>query len=52
MGRPKGSRNKKDSLTSYMLQSNFEKQLEGAPICRNSNRGWVNWGQKNDYPQK
>ena len=52
MSRPKGSRNKKDSLTSYMLQSNFEKQLEGAPICRNSNRGWVNWGQKNDYPQK
>ena len=52
MGRPKGSRNKNDSLTSYMLQSNFEKQLEGAPICKNSNRGWVNWGQKNDYPQK
>lgn len=52
MGRPKGSRNKKDSLTSYMLQSNFEKQLEGAPVCRNSNRGWVNWGAKNDYPQK
>ena len=52
MGRPKGSRNKKDSLTSYMLQSNFEKQLEGAPICKNSNRGWVNWGQKNDYTQK
>ena len=52
MARPKGSKNKKDSLTSYMLQSNFEKQLEGAPICRNSNRGWVNWGQKNDYPQK
>lgn len=52
MARPKGSKNKKDSLTSYMLQSNFEKQLEGAPICRNSNRGWVNWGLKNDYPQK
>lgn len=52
MGRPKGSRNKKDSLTSYMLQSNFEKQLEGAPVCRNSNKGWVSWGAKNDYPQK
>lgn len=52
MARTKGSKNKKDSLTSYMLQSNFEKQLEGAPVCRNSNRGWVNWGQKNDYPQK
>ena len=55
MSRTKGAKNKndkKDSLTSYMLQSNFEKQLEGAPICRNSNKGWVNWGQKNDYPQK
>ena len=55
MSRTKGAKNKnykKDSITSYMLQSNFEKQLEGAPICRNSNKGWVNWGQKNDYPQK
>lgn len=52
MARTKGAKNKKDSLTSYMIQSNFEKQLEGSPICRNTNRGWVSWGQKNDYPQK
>ena len=51
MSRTKGAKNKK-TLNSYMLQSNFDKQLEGAPICRNSNRGWVNWGQKNDYTQK
>ena len=51
MPRTKGAKNKK-SLNSYMLQEKFEKHLEGAPICRNSNRGWVNWGQKNDYPQK
>lgn len=51
MSRTKGAKNKK-SLNSYILQEKFEKQLEGAPICRNSNRGWVNWGQKNDYPQK
>ena len=52
MARTKGAKNKKDSLNSYMLQEKFEKQLEGAPICRNTNRGWVSWGQKNDYPQK
>lgn len=51
MARTKGAKNKKP-LASYMLQEKFEKQLEGSPICRNSNRGWVNWGQKNDYPQK
>lgn len=41
-GRPVGSK-KKEPLATYMLQTNFEKQLEGAPINRNSNRGWVNW---------
>lgn len=51
MSRTKGSKNKK-SLNSYILQENFEKHLEGSPVCRNSNRGWVNWGQKNDYTQK
>lgn len=50
-GRPKGTV-KKEPLATYMLQSNFEKQLEGAPINRNSNRGWVNWGVRNDYPIK
>lgn len=50
-GRPVGSKNKVPTST-FMIQSNFEKQLEGAPITRNSNRGWVNWGVRNDYPQK
>ena len=50
-GRPKGSI-KKEPIATYMLQTNFEKQMEGAPINRNSNRGWVNWGNKNDYPIK
>jgi hypothetical protein len=35
-----------------MFQTNFEKQIEGAPINRNSNRGYVNWGLRNDYPIK
>ena len=51
-GRPVGSTKNKNNVSSYMLQTNFEKQLEGAPINRNSNRGWVNWGAKNDYPIK
>lgn len=50
-GRPKGTV-KKEPLATYMLQTNFEKQLEGAPINRNSNRGYVNWGLRNDYPIK
>ena len=50
-GRPVGTKNKV-STSTFMIQSNFEKQLEGAPITRNSNRGWMNWGVRNDYPQK
>lgn len=50
-GRPKGSI-KKEPIATYLLQTNFEKQMEGAPINRNSNRGWVNWGNRNDYPIK
>lgn len=50
-GRPKGSI-KKEPIATYMLQTNFEKQMEGAPINKNSNRGWVNWGNRNDYPIK
>lgn len=51
-GRPLGSTKKTDVATSYMFQTNFEKQIEGAPINRNSNRGWVNWGVRNDYAIK
>lgn len=50
-GRPVGSTNKL-SRSTFGYQQNFEKQMEGAPITRNSNRGWVNWGAKNDYPLK
>lgn len=28
----------------------FEKHIENTPLSRNSNRGWVNWGTKNQYP--
>lgn len=57
-GRPAGSRNKpKIELTkrkdgSAVITIKMEKQVEGMPINRNSNQGWVNWGRKNDYPQR
>ena len=28
----------------------MEKQVESAPKTSNSNRGWINWGYRNDYP--
>lgn len=50
MARPKGSKNKIQGGSSVLLE--FDKQLEGAPITRTSNRGWINWGARNNYPQK
>jgi hypothetical protein len=35
-----------------MFQTTYAKLIEGAPINRNSNRGWINWGNRNDYPLK
>lgn len=52
MPRTKGSKNKIKNTGGSTVLLQCEKQLEGAPITRNSNRGWVNWGIKNDYPQK
>lgn len=48
-GRPAGSTNK-PKVTGGLEILKFEKQIEGAPITRNSSQGWVNWGIKNDYP--
>lgn len=58
-GRPKGSKNKPKLQTdvtytkngSAIIKVELEKNIEGTPIIRNSNRGWINWGRKNDYPQ-
>lgn len=58
MGRPKGSKNKpkvelvKHDNNSYGIRVNFEKQIENTPVTRFSSRGWINWGLKNDYPQR
>lgn len=58
MGRPKGSLNKpKDTKyevsrknDTVVIKINMEKQIAGAPLTRDSNRGWVNFGERNMYP--
>lgn len=58
MSRPKGSKNKpKIELTkrkdgSAVINIKLEKQIENMPICKNSNQGYIRWGQRNDYPQR
>lgn len=58
MGRPKGSKNRpKIELTkrkdgSAVITIKMEKQVEGMPINRNSNQGFIKWGIRNDYPQR
>lgn len=52
-GRPKGSQNKPKILTknnSSVISIKMEKQVEGIARTNNSNRGWINWGNRNDYP--
>lgn len=52
-GRPKGSQNKPKIMTknnSSVISIKMEKQVEGMARTTNSNRGWINWGNKNDYP--
>ena len=48
MGRNKGSLNKPKSTTLKVL--NFDRQIEGAPINKDSNMGYIKWGAKNSYP--
>lgn len=51
MSRPKGSKNKiKNNVNSKVIVTKLEKQVENAPRCNNSMRGWINWGVKNDFP--
>lgn len=44
------SKNNNKRLYQSVYTLNFDKQVENTPIVRNSNRGWVNYGQKNLYP--
>lgn len=38
------------SGSNSMTVMKFDKQILGTAVCKNSNRGWVNWGSRNDYP--
>ncbi len=49
-GRPKGSVNKK-KYNGGLEVLKFEKQIDGSAITRNSNQGWIKWGQANNFPQ-
>ena len=49
MGRPKGSLNKPKANGGVFL-TKFEKQIDGSAVTRKSSMGWVNWGERNDYP--
>lgn len=44
------SKNNNKLQTKSVHIFNFDKQVEGTPIVKNSNRGWINYGSKNDYP--
>lgn len=54
MGRPKGSTNKPKiemmKNGNAVIKVKLDKQVESAPRTTNSMRGWINWGQRNDYP--
>jgi len=52
MARPIGSKNKpkvtKNSGSVFLTK--LEKQIEGSAVTKKNALGWVNWGQRNDYP--
>lgn len=49
MARTKGAKNRpKTSSSSSLLK--FEKQIKGTAITKDSNQGWISWGEKNNYP--
>lgn len=51
MPRTVGSKNKpKQTGSVYTIA--LEKQIEGSPITRNSQQGWISWGLKNDLPNQ
>lgn len=57
MPRPKGSKNKpkitfSNKNGSACITVKMEKQIENTPVNRKSAMGWVNWGIRNDYPQR
>ena len=51
MSRTKGALNK-PKKNNGVFTMNFEKQILGSAVTKDSNRGWINYGAKNDYPNQ
>ena len=45
-------RKKKDKPSTKVYTLAMEKQIDGSPVVKDSQRGWISWGQKNDYPYR
>lgn len=43
-------KNKNIKVNKSVYTLNFDKQIEGTPIVKNSQRGWINYGIRNLYP--
>ena len=50
MGRTKGSRNRPKSSGNLFI-TKFEKQVEGAAVARDTNMGYIKFGENDNYPQ-
>lgn len=51
MKKNKITMNKSSDGSSYVINVALEKHPESTPYMRNSGRGWISYGRKNDYPQ-
>ena len=49
-GRPKGSANKPKDSASNVITVNMEKQILNIPRTLVNPQGWINWGDRNDFP--
>lgn len=50
-GRPKGSVNKPKPISGSVIKVDLEKQIPNAPTIRVNPQGYINWGERNDFPQ-
>lgn len=51
VGRPKGSTTKRiNQNKNGVYITNFEKEVAGAAITKDSSMGYIKWGQKNNFP--
>lgn len=54
MSRPVGSKNKpktpQTTNKNGVFVTKLQKQIDNTPITRTSAQGWINWGQRNNYP--